>query len=167
MQRGIEVKVEVKVEVKTQRTTHVPMQETTRLKILLEVLPDVLRTVLRETKPRVRREVPVTRYQFPVRNLRQKAIGGARRTLSASLKAGSGTSGMTWNKGSGVLAGNLRSLGDLRLASSSYLRPSALAAAAPVRQCICGYIMFGCGLRGRARRSVVQCRIQGRKSPVS
>jgi hypothetical protein len=58
--------------------------------------------VLRATQPRVRREVPVTRHRFPVPNLRQKAIGGARRTLSASLKAGSGTSGMTRNQGSGV-----------------------------------------------------------------
>ena len=73
MRHRTEVKVEVKVEVEMERKTHVPMQETTRLRILLKVLPDVLRAVLRETQPRVRREVPVTRYQFPVRNLRQKA----------------------------------------------------------------------------------------------
>jgi len=75
--RRIEVQVEVEVEAETERKRQVMTQVTTRLKILVPELPDEFQPVLREIQPRLRREVSVSRCQFPVRRAWDKVACGS------------------------------------------------------------------------------------------
>ncbi len=64
VQRGIQGVVQLEIQVNIQLTTHVPKQVDTQRMIPLPVLPDAHRSLHRETKPRLRREVPGPSDQF-------------------------------------------------------------------------------------------------------
>ena len=63
VQPAIQVEIQLAIQVKT----HVLVQASIQLRTLLPVLPGELLRILLGTQARLRREVPVTSYQFPGR----------------------------------------------------------------------------------------------------